>query len=198
MARIVRALKRPITILRQAYEDYQVGREIRQWASQINPEDDAKCNDEKCDEKCEKRCDEGCEAERLSQCDEECNDTEASRLAKRNEKARRDYPAQKARSWNFQGEQEFPWRHEQLVCEESNWRGTWVLEVKDMRAMNWGVEYVRREDGRGYKIVRKPTRHLPFPQGHDIAALLPAEGGQDDLLVLLGKMEASGRYAVAY
>lgn len=81
---------------------------------------------------------------------------------------------------------EFPWRLEQVVEREENWRGTWVLEVKDMRAMDWGTPCVPKADGRGGKYQRQPTRHLLFSvdgDGHREA--LP--GGQDDLMVQLGR-----------
>ncbi|KAH6687814.1 hypothetical protein F5X68DRAFT_239255 [Plectosphaerella plurivora] len=51
--------------------------------------------------------------------------------------------------WNFRPGAEFPWRFEQLVEEEENWRGTWVLEVKDMQAMDSGTVRVPRTDGNG-------------------------------------------------
>jgi len=94
------------------------------------------------------------------------------------------------KGWNCNRMAEFPWRFEQVVQEESNWRGTWVLEVKDMGAMNWGEGTTRvpKESGRGGVYVHKATKHLPFPpnaQQSDRTAL--SCGGQDDLMVLLGR-----------
>lgn len=90
--------------------------------------------------------------------------------------------------WNFCREAEFPWRLEQVVDEEENWRGTWVLEVKDLRAMNWETSQVSKEKGKGGKYVRQPTRQLPFPvDGRPHFRDL--SGGQDDLLAQLGRGE---------
>lgn len=90
--------------------------------------------------------------------------------------------------WKFRPEAEFPWRLEQVVDGEENWRGTWVLEVKDLRAMDWGTERVPKGDGkgRGGRYQRQPTRHMPFPVGGDGRRETLA-GGQDDLMVYLGK-----------
>ena len=89
--------------------------------------------------------------------------------------------------WQHRPFGEFPWRFEQTVREESNWRGTWVLEVKDMLAMEWEIVRVPKENSRGGKYQRKPTCHLPFLSEGPSPALLPSEGGQDDLMVWLGK-----------
>ena len=51
--------------------------------------------------------------------------------------------------WQRSRTNEFPWRFEHVVKEESNWRGTWVLEVKDLLAMNWRSERCSQENGRG-------------------------------------------------
>ncbi|KAK4456827.1 hypothetical protein QBC42DRAFT_157953, partial [Cladorrhinum samala] len=91
---------------------------------------------------------------------------------------------------------EFPWRLEQVIQEDSqdpkNWRAMWILEVKDMQAMDWGTMRVPKGDGRGGgKYQRKSTKQLPFtPEmqaepGGDL--VFPVEGGQDDLMVWLGK-----------
>ncbi|KAK4222387.1 hypothetical protein QBC38DRAFT_490015 [Podospora fimiseda] len=90
--------------------------------------------------------------------------------------------------WNRMAE--FPWTLNQVLQETDNWRVTWVLQVKDMLAMNWGTEFVRSEDNkRRRKIQRKPTQHLPFTperQPDDDWPIVP-DGGQDDLMVWLGK-----------
>jgi hypothetical protein len=91
-------------------------------------------------------------------------------------------------SWKFDRTAEFPWRLQQVVQEESNWRGTWILEVKDMVAMDWGTVQVPKESGHGIKHQRRPTRQLPFTPGmqQDSSVVLP-DGGQDDLMAWLGK-----------
>ncbi|KAF9871921.1 hypothetical protein CkaCkLH20_10553 [Colletotrichum karsti] len=97
-------------------------------------------------------------------------------------------PAAAQEGWKHRPNAEFPWRLEQVVEEEENWRGTWVLEVKDMRAMDWGTAHVPKADGdgRGGRHQRQPTRHLPFPvDGNGYRETLT--GGQDDLMVQLGK-----------
>ncbi|KAK4197644.1 hypothetical protein QBC40DRAFT_267431 [Triangularia verruculosa] len=94
------------------------------------------------------------------------------------------------KEWQCNRTAEFPWCLEQIVQEgNNNWRATWILEVKDMRAMDWGTVRVPKEGGRGGKHQRKPTKHLPFTperqQGDGWAIL--SDGGQDDLIVWLGK-----------
>ncbi|UKZ75944.1 hypothetical protein TrVFT333_003640 [Trichoderma virens FT-333] len=202
MARITEFLRWPVTTVRQAWGDYKVGRAIRQSLPKVDPEEETECEeecDEKSEEECKEDCREDCKDGALDQCEEECrvvnkdqcNDkappTQPSPCRNEEQEFEAEYKAQLARSWKYLGEREFPWTHSQLVCEESNWRGTWVLEVKDMRAMNWEIEMVPHETGRGSDFVRMPTRHLPFPLGVPSGQLLPSEGGQDDLMVWLGK-----------
>ncbi|OHE92591.1 hypothetical protein CORC01_12102 [Colletotrichum orchidophilum] len=92
------------------------------------------------------------------------------------------------KGWEYRPNTEFPWRLEQVVEKEENWRGTWVLEVKDLRAMDWGTTRVPKADGdgRGGRYQRQPTRHLPFPADGD-GYRETLTGGQDDLMVQLGK-----------
>jgi hypothetical protein len=88
--------------------------------------------------------------------------------------------------WQYNPNADFPWRLEQVVDEEENWRGTWVLDVKDMNAMDWGIDRVAKKDGRGGRYQWQPSRQLPFPVDvPDHGDKL--DGGQDDLMVWLGK-----------
>ncbi|KAF4774374.1 hypothetical protein HER10_EVM0012216 [Colletotrichum scovillei] len=99
-------------------------------------------------------------------------------------------PRPNKKGWNFRREAEFPWRIEQLVDQEENWRGTWVLEVKDMRALEWNTEFVPKSDrkGKGGRYRRQPTRHFPFPiDGDRNGNRETLGGGQDDLMIMLGK-----------
>ncbi|GKT46075.1 uncharacterized protein ColSpa_06256 [Colletotrichum spaethianum] len=92
------------------------------------------------------------------------------------------------KGWKYRPNAEVPWRLEQVVEKEENWRGTWVLEVKDLRMMDWGTTRVPKADRnrRGGRYHRQPTRHLLFPaDGDEYRETLT--GGQDDLLVQLGK-----------
>jgi len=92
------------------------------------------------------------------------------------------------RGWKFDRTAEFPWCLQQVVQEESNWRGTWTLEVKDMQAMDWGTALVPKKNGRGIKYLRRPTKHLPFtPETQQDDSIVLSDGGQDDLMVWLGK-----------
>ncbi|KAK1996294.1 hypothetical protein LX36DRAFT_546925, partial [Colletotrichum falcatum] len=50
------------------------------------------------------------------------------------------------KGWKYRQNTEFPWRLEQVVEEEENWRGTWVLEVKDLQAMEWVTNRVPKAD----------------------------------------------------
>ena len=75
-------------------------------------------------------------------------------------------------AWYFNPSAEYPWSLLQPIDGESNWRGTWWLQVKDLRAMEWDKS--------------KPTRQLPFgPRGKDGRETV--EGGQDDLMEWLGR-----------
>ncbi|KAL7791727.1 hypothetical protein V8C43DRAFT_283793 [Trichoderma afarasin] len=218
MCRIIQALKWPITTVRQVWKDYQVGRAIRQRMFERDPKEDedespAACKEEN-NETCKEEHDENHNEERKKEeREEECSDPNENRCkdnevppqpatcstGKKQERATEKRSGAGGRKWKFDREAEFPWRHEQVVDGESNWRGTWVLEVKDLRAMNWGVEEVPKMIGnrKGKKFMRKPTRQLPFPVGRE-RELLPSEGGQnndllssdggqDDLMVWLGQ-----------
>ncbi|KAF3808622.1 hypothetical protein GCG54_00006488 [Colletotrichum gloeosporioides] len=90
--------------------------------------------------------------------------------------------------WVYRPNYEFPWRLAQVVEEEDNWRGTWVLEVKDLQAMDWGTTRVPKTGGhgRGGRYERQPTRHMPFPVD-GVGYRETLTGGQDDLMVMLGR-----------
>ncbi|EQB56854.1 hypothetical protein CGLO_03102 [Colletotrichum gloeosporioides Cg-14] len=92
------------------------------------------------------------------------------------------------KGWVYRPNYEFPWRLAQVVEEEDNWRGTWVLDVKDLRAMDWGTTLVPKADGnrRGGRYERQPTRHMPFSVDGD-GYRETLTGGQDDLMVMLGR-----------
>jgi hypothetical protein len=64
-------------------------------------------------------------------------------------------------SWQYHQGEEYPWRLEQLIQEERNWRGVWVLEVKDMWSMEWRREYQRR--GSQWRLRTVPQVHWPWP-----------------------------------
>jgi hypothetical protein len=55
--------------------------------------------------------------------------------------------------------------------------------------MDWGIERVPKENGRGYYYGRKSTKQLPFGALDDKkASVLPQlEGGQDDLPEWVGR-----------
>ncbi|KAK6226764.1 hypothetical protein QIS74_00319 [Colletotrichum tabaci] len=92
------------------------------------------------------------------------------------------------KGWEYRPNAEFPWRFKQVVEREENWRGTWVLEVKDLQAMDWGTTRVSKADSdrRVGRYQRQPTRHLPFPVDGD-GYRETLIGGQDDLMVQLGR-----------
>ncbi|KAL6801105.1 hypothetical protein GGI42DRAFT_325671 [Trichoderma sp. SZMC 28013] len=207
MVRATEALKRPFTTVQQVWEDYQVGRAIRRMPTIVLPPDmkeEWECK-EKRDKECEKDnnkgckdetpndCGEGCEEDCQEVCQEkndnfnkdQCKDKARSPPVRDEERAARK-AAQLKRSWRYWKGHEFPWVLCQTVCEESNWKGSWVLQVKDMKAMDWGVEVLPLQLKKGEKFVCKPTRQLPFPFGEE-SSVLPSEGGQDDMMVWLGK-----------
>jgi hypothetical protein len=107
---------------------------------------------------------------------------------KGNETQPRPTKSSPPRGWQFDRTAEFPWCLQQVVQEESNWRGTWILEVKDMQGMEWGTVLVPKESGSGGKYQRRPTKHLPFtPETQQDDSIVLSDGGQDDLMVWLGK-----------
>lgn len=71
-----------------------------------------------------------------------------------------NYPHRLNRGWEYQGG-EFPWRLERTVQEEENWRGVWILEVKDMWSVKWEKEY--RLKGRQWQLNTVSQAHWPFP-----------------------------------
>jgi hypothetical protein len=52
-----------------------------------------------------------------------------------------DHPRCQRRGWKNTGG-EYPWRIERTIPGDGNWRGTWILEVKDMFAMEWDTAKV--------------------------------------------------------
>ncbi len=62
--------------------------------------------------------------------------------------------------WEYQ-DGEFPWRLERVIQKGENWRGTWVLEVKDLWAMEWKREYY--PSGSQWRLRTIPQPHWPFP-----------------------------------
>ncbi|KAK0716862.1 hypothetical protein B0T26DRAFT_802163 [Lasiosphaeria miniovina] len=99
------------------------------------------------------------------------------------------------RGWQFDKAAEFPWRLKQVVEEESNWRGIWVLEVKDMQAMVWETVHVPKESGYGGKHQRVPTMHLPFTPERERGDL--SAGGQDNLMITKNAFCALDHTAIA-
>lgn len=63
----------------------------------------------------------------------------------------------KREGWRCDRTAKFSWRLGQVVQEESNWRGTWVLEVKDMGAMGLGYRTVPKDGGRAPWEIPAPA-----------------------------------------
>ncbi len=166
MVQVIKAVTWVFAPVRQVWKDYKVGRTTRQKNSK-----------EICAESKE---------EAKSKEENQCKDNTPLALPFYTGRQKPKTP-NSIRGWRYRAEGEFPWRLEQIVQEESNWRGTWVLEIKDMQAMDWDTVQVPKEDSHGARYQRKPTRHLPFLLEGQNPALLPSEGGQDDLMVWLGK-----------
>ena len=167
MVHILKAIKCPFAPVRQAWKDYKVGRATRRQnhSSKIDaePKEKGKSKEE-------------------TQCQDDAPLVQPSCTGQL-----RPTTLDSARGWKYLPEREFPWCFVQTVQEASNWRGTWVLEVKDMGAMNWETERVREEGSHKARYLRRPTRHFPFLVEEQSPALLPSEGGQDDLMVWSGK-----------
>lgn len=192
--KLARTMKQPFSVARRAWKDYKVGRTIRK--SKKEPEQaECKRNEEKAIEPREVQEYSVCSLPTLSiiaspmtEVPNPCRKSTKGPLRLPPARPRESSPR---RGWQFNRADEFPWRYRQIVYEESDWRGTWTLEVKDMQGMDWGTPVrAPNENGCGGKYQHKPTKHLPFPpntrqQRGDSVVL--SDGGQDDLLCWLGK-----------
>ena len=168
MVQILKAIRCPFAPLRQVWKDYKVGRATRQ-------QNHSNTMDAEPREK------------RKSQEENQCQDNAPLVQPLCTGEPEPKTP-DSGRGWRYLPGRDFPRCFVQIVQEESNWRGTWVLEVKDMQAMTWETERVPGEEGsRKARYLRRPTRHFPFLVEEPSPALLPSEGGQDDLMVWLGK-----------
>lgn len=56
--------------------------------------------------------------------------------------------------WQFRWDKEYPWRIDCPIPGDENWKGTWVLEVKDISEVNWTWQEVH--NGREWKEVILP------------------------------------------
>lgn len=72
--------------------------------------------------------------------------------------------------WNYRHGKEYPWSIERVVQQNPDWRGTWVLEAKDMWSIDW-------QQGLTPQGQRQPQPHWPFA--------VPYETGSDELLDML-------------
>lgn len=167
-------MKNLFASIRQALRDYKVGRALRKKniptgnspegvEDQVHPAETTRCGGELLHQK---QSSPGITHYRVEQHDVP-KDTEAKKGWHRSENP----------------DSEFLWRGEFLIDGESNWRGTWILEVNDLGALDWEIERVRKESGPGGTYVRKMTRQWPFVS-HEGQLV---EGGQDDLMVYLGR-----------
>ncbi|KAM7183839.1 hypothetical protein V8F33_013335 [Rhypophila sp. PSN 637] len=159
-------MKNMFASIRQALRDYKVGRALRKRnmtagnspegvEDQVHPTKTSSCRS----------------SPGITHCREEQHDIPKATEAKK--------------GWHRSEnpDAEFPWRGEFLIDGESNWRGTWILEVDDLGALDWEIERVPKETGRGGTYVREMTRQWPFSSHGG----RPVAGGQDDLMVHLGR-----------
>lgn len=57
-----------------------------------------------------------------------------------------------------------------------------------MQGMDWGTVEMPKDTGRGIKYHRRPTKQLSFmAEKQQSEAMAISDGGQDDLMVWLGK-----------
>lgn len=199
MGVVANVILRLVSPVRQTWEDYRVGRMMR-----INGKNEEKepeqfeCKEDEANDReepeqlgCKRNEIGGRKESEQSGCrGNEVNGRKESEQpgCKRNETQPRPTKSLPSRGWKFDKTAQFPWRLRQVVQEESNWRGTWVLEVKDMVAMDWGTVEMPEESGGGIEYPRRPTRQLPFtPEMQQDGSFVYPDGGQDDLMVWLGK-----------
>ncbi|TPX13409.1 uncharacterized protein E0L32_006139 [Thyridium curvatum] len=95
------------------------------------------------------------------------NTTEECPRPKQQPKVRTSYPKG---CWNYRHGKEYPWSIERVVQQNPDWRGTWVLEAKDMWSIDW-------QQGLTPQGKRQPQPHWPFA--------VPYETGSDELLEML-------------
>lgn len=62
--------------------------------------------------------------------------------------------------WKARGG-EYLWRIDNTIHEDVHWRGTWVLEVKDIFEVTWGRRKIY--NGKRWKWATIPESHWPFP-----------------------------------
>ncbi|KAI1175595.1 hypothetical protein F4777DRAFT_549835 [Nemania sp. FL0916] len=86
---------------------------------------------------------------------------------------KRSYPE----GWTYNERSEFPWRIIRIVQDEENWRGAWVLDVKDLWSLDW--ERVYQLKGTQWRLRTVPQAHWPFPKAEKTFA--PRHGERDEL-----------------
>ncbi|KAK3302036.1 uncharacterized protein B0T15DRAFT_514104 [Chaetomium strumarium] len=188
MGKITTIAKRPFAAVHQAFIDYQLGRRLRKGLDKTTKEPEQRefCCEEHITEDSGLQQPNGIEDAApppMTTCKDENNEVEQQLDSKGNA-----VPPAVGKDEPYERGAEFPWRLQQMVHEESNWRGTWILEVKDMQAMVWETERVPNHESGRAKYQRTATWQLPFPpEGPLPDRTFPNAGGQDDLMVWLGK-----------
>ncbi|KAF3060416.1 hypothetical protein CFAM422_011185 [Trichoderma lentiforme] len=163
MVRATKALKRPFITVWQAWEDYQVGRAIRRrMPTIVLPDVKEKCH-EKCTE-CEEYNNKKYKDETPNECEEDCEEECQGECQEKNSSLHKDQCKDKVRSQ--------PVRDKERAARK-------VAQLK----RSW----------RYYRYHEFPwvlCQPLPFPFGEE-SSVLPSEGGQDDMMVWLGKSQVS-------
>lgn len=62
--------------------------------------------------------------------------------------------------WKAQGGA-YPWRIDNTIHGDVHWRGTWVLEVKDIFEVAWGLRKIHNGERWIWETI--PESHWPFP-----------------------------------
>lgn len=148
-------------IIGQALRDYQRGRRLRIQEEEIESEertvpDDAEGNtsvvDDETTSEAKIEADTGIDASHDDKVEEPVlAEPQQATTDKRSEPG-----------WTFRRNHEYPWRIERTIQGDVDWRGTWVLEVKDMFTVNWTRQKIH--DGRKWRWVTLPNApHWPVP-----------------------------------
>ncbi|KAI1329156.1 hypothetical protein F5Y16DRAFT_397622 [Xylariaceae sp. FL0255] len=141
---IVKVIARPFRATYQAWNGFKTGRKLRKLGAQreqtASPDNEHSGGD-------------------ITKSTKSGNSAQPS-LQTHNHQSR-DHQGHKKEGWTRQ-KGEYPWRIEQLVHEDDNTRGTWVLEMKDMSAVVWEKEYQMK--GSRLKMETIPQPHWPFPR----------------------------------
>ena len=163
----------PFKIFRQAWRDYKTGRMMRKTNYTMPKIEDKKDEEVKSSEsrstQTEQQARGETQIEPIATAQEEKQpesqvaiEGRRSLHAHGKQKAVEEVPLRShCKGWKPQTG-EYAWSIRKTIYGEDNWRGTWILEVKDLLEINW--KRVRIHDRKGWRWEEIPHGQWPFPQ----------------------------------